>query len=411
VAAFASLKNVPGGPDFFLTRHVFEKALPHINASVEPVMRCVLSLGREAGQDMLAGSIFNGYIEFCTKDAARPIKAIELIEEAPDALADMLTATIAAGSQLDIHHYLREVLRLIRHPDMEVRRRAVFSMARLRWPKGEKVPDAAIVALEDVASRETDDRILAGTIGSAFALFEQDDTYRERLVSVVGIALAMGADSALHAASELLWLHTQKLPNELLQLLLANLKQVKIENVGTLNNIDYGVANLLKRDDPEPGLEFLKELLVVHRGELGIKALDSTVAEILQNPRLIGKLLTRWFLRGERALCEAVREIINTYHGDSDDLRVEIDESELETSNRTHMILVAHKTIGYFFIKPVTAASILLSLMRHAKEDETLCWLPTTTSLSTQNQRTATTAKMQRARASSIRQSRYGQLF
>jgi hypothetical protein len=43
VVAFEFLKNESSnGPDFFLTRHVFEKALPDLDAPIPSVMRCVL---------------------------------------------------------------------------------------------------------------------------------------------------------------------------------------------------------------------------------------------------------------------------------------------------------------------------------------------------------------------------------
>src|SRR6185369_14445124 len=54
VAEFVFLnRNAPEDTDFFLTRHVFEQALPNLNAPINAVMRCVLQLCREAGQDML----------------------------------------------------------------------------------------------------------------------------------------------------------------------------------------------------------------------------------------------------------------------------------------------------------------------------------------------------------------------
>src|SRR5262245_58953650 len=57
VAEFEKLnKDVSGGPDFFMTRHVFETALPHIDAPVTAVMRAVLHLSRSAGQDLAAGT-------------------------------------------------------------------------------------------------------------------------------------------------------------------------------------------------------------------------------------------------------------------------------------------------------------------------------------------------------------------
>ena len=371
VAAFEGLKNnAPGGPDFFLTRHVFEKALPHLSAPVASVMRCVLGLCREAGQDMAAGTIFNSYIEFCTKDAARPREALRLIEADPDALVDMLAATVAAGSQLDNPYYLAELLRLNCHPDIEVRRRTVFAVARIRWPKGASVPDTAIIALEETVAAETDDRTLGSVIKSAFALFEQDKTLADRIVALVGAALAKGDEYTVHAASELLWLNTKELPSALLRLLLTHLKRVQPESVGTLNNIDLGIAHLLKRDDPEEGLHFLEELLAAHGDRLKVKILDSTASAIRESPRLMGKVLTRWFLRGERAQCDAVREIAGTHLGD--DFRIEIDASELKPADHVHVLFVARKAIGYFFMQPVTAASVVISLLRHAPDDETL---------------------------------------
>lgn len=55
VGAFKLLSsNSPNGPDFFLTRGVFEEALPDLDAKVPPVLRCVVQLYREAGQDLAA---------------------------------------------------------------------------------------------------------------------------------------------------------------------------------------------------------------------------------------------------------------------------------------------------------------------------------------------------------------------
>lgn len=371
VAAFGDLKNkAPGGPNFFLTRHVFEQALPHINAPVGSVMRCVLHLCREAGQDMAAGTIMSGYIEFCANDVSRPREALKLIEADFNELGDMLVATIAAGSQLDNSYYLAELLRLMRHPDIEVRRRAVFAVARVRWPEGAKVPDDAIIALEKIISEETDDQILASALKSAFALFEQDKTLEVRIVSQIGAALEKGNDYSLHAASELLMSNTINLPATLLNLLLANLKRVNPENIGTLNNVDYGIAHLLSSDAPEKGFQLLQELLVAHDGKLRIEVFDSAVAKICNSSVLMSRATTRWFLSGERALCTALHEIANTHFGD--EYQICVDTSELISTDHDQVIFLARKAIGYFFIKEVTAASVVISLMRHASTDQTL---------------------------------------
>lgn len=370
VAEFFVLKNTPEGPDFFLTRHVFEQALPYLNAPVDAVMRCVVQLCREAGQDLMAGSILSGYIDFCVKDVERPSSALKLIEADFNTFGDLLAATVSAGSQFDNSYYLAALLRLANHPDIEVRRHAVFSLARIQWQKGLNVPNSAVVALGRIVEEETDDRLLATAIKSAFALWQQDKTHEKRLIGQVREALKKGGKISLHAASELLMFNTQELPATLLQLLIEHLKRVDSESIGTLDNIDYGIARLLDLENAELGLDFLERLLLAHDESVNVNVFDSSVAKICQNAKLLNKVATRWFMRGDRMLCEAVYEVTSTHFRNGP--RIEIDASELRACDYVHIVFIARKAIGYFFMQPVTAASMVISLMHHVSDDETL---------------------------------------
>jgi hypothetical protein len=371
VAAFEGLKNKPlNGPNFFLTRHLFETALPYLDAPVSLVMRCVLRLHREAGQDLAAGTILDGFIGFCVKDPSRPADALREIEANPDALRDILPATIAAGSQIDNQHYLAEAIRLSESPDIELRRRAVFSMSNLKWAKEVTVPDSAFSALEESAAQATDDQILASVVKSAFAFFKKDKAQESRAIALIASALVKGGENTLYAASALFGFHTNDLPLPLLNLLLSYLKGVSPQHKGTLKNIDYGLSHILKTGEQEKAIRFLEELLPAHPGKLTVKTFDSATREILKRGALISKVLTRWFLRGERRLCEGVPEIGGMHHGD--DLRIEIDPAELNPLDLVHVMFIARKAIGYFFMKPVTAASVVISLMRVAPDNEVL---------------------------------------
>lgn len=371
VAAFEELKNhSANGPDFFLTRHVFEKALPHLNAEVSSVMRCVLRLHREAGRDLAAGTILDGFIGFCAKDPSRPATSLNEIEANPGEFVDMLPATITAGSRIDNQHYLEHAIRLSQSPDIELRRRAVFSMERLKWPKEMTMIDSAFDALEKSAAQETDDQILASVVTSAFAFFKQDKTQQSRAVTLIARALTKGGEYTIYAASTLFGFHTNDLPLPLLDLLLSHLKAVTPNHKGTLDNIDYGLSNLLKNGEQERAIGFLEELLLAHPGKLTAKAFDSAARDILTSSPLISKVLTRWFLRGDSALCQGVEEICDTHHGG--DLRIEVDSAELKSLDLIHVMFMAHKAIGYFFMKPITAATLVISLMRLAPDDEVL---------------------------------------
>jgi hypothetical protein len=370
VAGFENLKNQSSGPNFFLTRRIFEKALPHLNASVLAVMRCVLRLYRDAGQDMAAGTIIEGFVGFSTKVASRPRDALKEIEADPDSFADLLTPAIAAGSRIDNPQYLAEAIRLSEDKNIELRRHAVYSIGRLNWPEGASIPDLPFATLERSTNAETDDRILAGVVKSAFALWQRDRASEDRSVTLIASALIKGSEQALHAASEVFGFHTSELPTSLVNSLLPHLMRVKPGNKGTLHNIDFGIARLLKKSDPEQAIRFLEDLLLAHSDKLTLEAFGSVVAEIHSNKTLLNKVLTRWFLRGDPVLCEGIHSIVAAHHGGNPQL--EIDSDELKPADLLHAVFVARKAIGYLFFQPVSAASVLISLMRHASNEEIL---------------------------------------
>ncbi|MFV0664766.1 hypothetical protein [Denitromonas sp.] len=368
VAAFRELtQSEAAGPSFFVTRHVFEELLPDLNASVGAVVRCVLHLSREAGEGILAGSILSSYVDFCLKDPERPREALQLVEGDLPALMDIMPATIVAGSQLDGPFYLAETIRFLTHADVDVRRRAVFSLARFQWTKGEGVPDSAIVALDHTVERESDDNLLASAIGAAFSVLSHDSARTDWSIAFIDKALTKGADQAIHAASKLLIANTKNLPPSLCQLLLRQLKRVEPTNKDTLDYIDLGIGNLLARDDPEEGLRFLEDLIV---GGIPTNVFDNTLHRIRENPSLTSKVVTRWFLRSQQTLWIAVEEIGQQHSRQQREIAV--DPVELKPGDGLHIVFVARKAIGYFMTQPITAASLIISLMAHAPDDETL---------------------------------------
>lgn len=360
---------VPGGPDLFLTTHVFEKVLPLIVAPVNDVIRTVLHLYRSGVQGHSAGSIFDGYIGFCAKDPLRPQEALVLIEAEPGQFADILPATIAAGSSIDTAHYLGEVIRLSRHSEKILRQRAVFALSRMQWPIEANVPDSAITALE-VAAAEVDSEILASVIKSAFTFYQQDKTTESRVTLLIGDVLERSDDHTLNAAAMLFGFHSKEMPQPLLDILLSQLMNVNPANRGTIERIDYGIAHMLNGINTEEGLRFLEEFLLMHSKVLTIKIFNSVAYEIRLNKDLLSKIMTRWFLNGAFVLCESIHELGGTHHGDN--LFIDIDPAELQTMDGSQMVYVARKAIGYFFMQPVTAASIMISLMRHTLDEKVL---------------------------------------
>ncbi len=371
VAGFSALGkgDSSGGPDFFLTRYVFEKALPDINAPVLAVMQCVLDLYRRAGRDMMAGGIINAFVSFCEKDASRPKEVLEAIRN-DSAFLDLLAGTLIAGARIDNSHFVGEVVGLASHSDVETRRRAIFALSKIDWPVGSVPPESVYATLEHAAQTETDDELLACVVRTAFSLFQRDMAQETRVLTMMGVALSRGGDATIHGASDVAFYQTKDLTDDAIELLVPYLVRVNPANKGTLDNIDYFLAHLLKGGKPEKAVEIAEKLLLAHSDSLSLTVLDSFMGDVLQDKALLSRVTTRWFLTGEPALCEAIHTMLGRVFGA--EVTIEIDQAQLTPATGTRLVFVARKALGYLFLNPVTAASIIVSLMRCTDDERIL---------------------------------------
>jgi hypothetical protein len=369
VAAFGELtEGSAPGTNFFGLRHVFEELLPDLEAPMPKLTRCLLSLYREAGADMAAGKILDAFREFCERGAERSQAALAEIEADPENLHDLLVPVLIAGSRVNPGAYVGETMRLSRHANLNLRRRALFALGHL---SGEQVIwDSEDVAktLEHAVNTDNDDQVLASAIKSAFALLRHDAANESRWVAVIGAALSKGGEIALYAGSEVFGCHTHEVSPELLGLLLGRLAVVKPSQQRTLNNIDYGIAHMLTSDQAEAGLRFLEDLLRAHPEELELSSFDDAVRAIRDNPALRSRVVTRWLLGGEAALCEGLGSIVHVPMGGA--LEIEADAGELVGVDPVRFVFAARKAIGYFFLQPTSASSFLLSLMGQSRDAE-----------------------------------------
>jgi hypothetical protein len=371
IACFRLLKNHSDSSyDFFLTRDILEKALPHLNAPVKEVMECVIHLFNEAGQDMAAGTTLTPFIDFCAAAPDRPKESLRQIETSTDQLADLLTPTIVAGTRIDLSNYLKEAIRLTEHEDIEIRKRAIFSLGTIQYHQDVNLGETALVCLELAVIKETDDLLLGNLIKSAFNLYKNDNSKSERISDLINSALSHGSDYALHAASELFGFHFNELPENLVDILLNHLKRVKSQNKGTLKYVDYGLIKLINQEDPAKGIELLETFLIAGSEDISMEIFESVIRGLLKNKDVFKKIMTRWFLLGDRALCKGIRAVV--FKVPNDNIELDIDPSEMISMDFVHIVFLARKAVGYLFLKPVTAASVIISLMRHTNEENTL---------------------------------------
>jgi hypothetical protein len=241
VSAFEALKkNSSLQADFFLTRHIFEEALPEISAPTASVLRCVTNLFREAGDDHAAGTIVVSYSKFLKGSETRCREALQTIEENPSGFSLLLPSTIAAGMTFAPDHFIEETIRLCSSDDPELKTQALASFLHCPLPEGTSIPERVLLAVENTVEKNDDDRVLSAALVAAFSLFEHDPHQENRILGIVARVLEKGQQYTIYAASEIFGFHTDKLTPSFIEVLAPYLLNVAVGNLGTVRNIDYG---------------------------------------------------------------------------------------------------------------------------------------------------------------------------
>ena len=318
---------------------------------------------------MVAGMLFLSYMEFCSKDPERPSVALDNIKT-DTGLMDLLSPTIVAGSRFDEEHYWEEAVSLVSGENVALRKGAIFSLGKFEYANNSTLPAKSIALLTKIVSDTTDDDVLAFVIQTSFDLLQKDNSLLPETVDLTNLALSKGEDFSLHAASKILGLYTKRIPENLSYIYINHLKKVKHENRNTLDNIDYALDHLLRRADPTMGVDFLEALLVANR-EVRINVFNSAARELLKNKdNLLNRLSTRWLARGKPELCRALPDLLSMKHDDST-LHLQIVSEELIGTDFVHLLFIAQKAVGHLFFTPVTATSVLTSLLEVAGDDYT----------------------------------------
>ena len=312
--------------------------------------------------------LIDPYIKFCVKSPLRAYEAIELIQKDTDNLVDLLSPTLIAGARGDVVLYVQKAIDFAKHHNHEARKRAIFSLGRIQYQTKKILVNMAINFIVETVKREDDDPLLGNAVRAAFDIYRQNSSTVDQVTYIFSDALEKGADITLHTASEVFGFHTDEIPVPLLNILLKHLVDVQPEHKGTLDNIDFGLEKLLATENrQEAAISFLEQLLT--NGDIEIEVFDSATRLLLKNENdLLNRLMTRWFLGGEQALCRAIEQIIKLSHDKK--LILAATPDELVNADSIRLIFLARKAIGYSFSDPVTATSILLSLLTFAEDEQ-----------------------------------------
>ncbi|QIZ53332.1 HEAT repeat domain-containing protein [Dickeya zeae] len=367
VELFSSLKNKTENHDFFSVRHVFGEVLPDINAPLKDVADCVKHLTLEAGQDMAAYMLLPPFEEFCKKDTDRAKDLFNIALANIDEDFDYLSPAIKSGACNDEAQYVNQAIEQLNHDNELIIQRSIFALGRINYQDKMLLKPVAIAIKKSSVSSPTD-VILATSMSALFKICSQSDDLESLFLDFLNTHSDHLDDRYVHAASEILFYDGEKVSSNVESRLLNICAYTKPENQGTINNIDYALERILKRNSFDDCVVFLEQFFELSRYKVSIKYFDSFVRE-LHNRRdtHLSSLLTRWLLSKKVKLGKYASDLLL----DSDrDISIGFYGSYVSKESKGVHLFLARKACGWFFNQPKTAISLIESLILDAPDDE-----------------------------------------
>ncbi len=370
VGAYSHLENpTPSGEDFFLLRHVFEEIILELNSSASEMMQCIMHLTKQASNDLSSGALLPHFVNWLVGDESRLNEAFELLVSEDSQFGSLMPQVIEAGSRTNPDKYINYCINLLEDDDIELCRKAIFSIGRISFREVSKHTKVCASAVSAAVERD-DDRLRATALKTLFHICRSDTSIVKDTIEVIKFLLEAPEEYTLHAAAELFAWELTEIPEALLVTLLEKLQKTPILNAGTWEFIDQGIRKLVKTEQQEKALSFLEEL-AMDVPDLDIfKTFKSTYHSLLEDRKLVNKVVTRWLLRGRASLKNFAAKMILQASSVSP---IGADVDEFDPDSPIHVVFLARKAIGYFFLNEGNSATnFILSLMNSTSSKDAL---------------------------------------
>ncbi|WP_434605635.1 hypothetical protein [Pseudomonas sp. R1-7] len=343
------------GTDFFSASCFLCRLLPELDTSPERMMRCVNELVVHGGTDGAANEPNAAFREWC--------------EHVPQRAKEVIAAALK-GDELACHHL---AFALEATNDLIEARRITLGYETCR--------QAAIAALGRIQHPNSASCAETFTVFNALLDGNIDDFVRASVLHASMRILACGAYTSpadanllisrllinpskftIHQCAHVLWAYQKALTLDIVTLLLGALSHMDSANKGTVEELDIGLQTLLKLGYDEPAVSFVTELLSRPDNNLELGALDSFSRTLLSGPPdVLSRVVVQWLGLGAPRLCNGLADAIQGPRLDGVPLNLKADDLALSP---TAQLFICRKAVGWFFFKPITAASILVSVLQ-----------------------------------------------
>lgn len=342
--------------DFFMASHFFCQLLPELEAEPGRMMACVDALVTRGGEDGAAYQPNGAFRKWCANIPQRASEIIAAAHHGDELAGHHLSFALEAISDLT------EARRIaIEYEDIR-RHAAIAALGRIEHPDSESCIETFAV-FNALLDRGIDDSARASVLHATMEILTRVRDIAPADANALINRLVMDRGKfTLHQCARALWSCREALTQDIVAYLLGALDNLESSNKGTVEELDFGLQVLIENGYAEAAVAFVTRLLSRTDDDLELGALDSFTSTLLTgSPDLLSRVVVHWLELGAPRLCAGLAEAIQGPGLDGVPLSLKPEDLAISP---TALLFICRKAVGWFFFKPTTAASILVSVLR-----------------------------------------------
>ncbi|WP_407312993.1 hypothetical protein [Pseudomonas sp. nanlin1] len=349
------------GTDFFLASHFFCQLLPELQAEPGRMMACVGALVTRGGNDGAANQPNDAFKKWCANVPQRASEVIAAAHQGDDLSSQHLSFALTAISDL------AEARRIaVGYEDIR-RQAAIAALGRIEHPNSESRSETFSVfkALLEVG---IDDSVRASVLHATMEILARCPDISPLDENALINQLVMNPGKfTIHQCARALWACREALTPDIVACLLGALDHLESANKGTVEELDMGLQVLMEHGHPEAALSFVTRLLSRTDDDLELETLDSFTRTLLAGSSdVLGRVVVRWLKLGAPRLCGGLAKAIQGQGLDGAPLSFRAEDLAISPNEQ---LFICRKAVGWFFFKPTTACSVLVSVLRVCNMD------------------------------------------
>lgn len=364
IAEYKKLNRSDQGHDCFMLQHVFGEALPTLEAETHDLVACIKHLIIETGDNWL----ITPFTEFCKAKSTRPQEVVDIELEQFDKNLDLLSSAIFAGSYFDLFKYAKIAIHLMSSEKIEITKRAIFSIGRIDFQDESDLVKTSFNAILESSKKWDCDEILSTSLRSLFYLTSHEESMEGDFVRYMKINAKSENILFTHAAIDILFRDKEKITKHIEKSLLDIAKLVKPENKGSINQLDLYLADCIKKEKSHTLLSTLETIFENTGFEVTVNDFDSVERALMsKRHEFLSSIITRWMLYKKVRYGRACHDLLRN----SKDIGIELsfDMSQI-SNNANHHLFLSQKACGWFFTRPLSAISLIVSLVESCPHDQ-----------------------------------------